>query len=164
MNVKHLPLHLQKLLGAEKRHKFGVGGNKLKRTEDGIVFASQLECSVYRALCRNLKNGRADISLQPRFELQSKFTNVDGVHRRSVNYVSDFLVGNVKPDRVASSAPVPVGALVIDAKGKATRAFADKQKQFEARYGRLYVIQTVTELGRIPWQQYGIELKREFFL
>jgi len=161
MRAKDLPEAVRRALGIEVRHKFGVGSNKLKRTEDGILFASQLECSVYRALCRNLKTGREGITLQPRFELEPKFTNEDGLKRRAEVYVADFLIGGT---RVHDTDPVPEGAIVVDAKGCSPREFISKMKRFERKYGRLFVIKTVAELCRIPWGQYGIELKREFFL
>lgn len=161
MRSEDLPERLRKQLGLEKAHKFSVDKSKLNRTADGVVFASALECRIYRALQRNLE---ARIVPQPKFELQAKFVNLDGLKRRAIYYVADFLIGAELPQRNEFTDPVPRGALVIDAKGHLTREFMQKRKLFEMRYGRLFVIHSVSELGKVPWKDYGIILKRAIFI
>ncbi len=147
MRLNDLPKHLQEKLGLKSGHKYGVKSGKLERTEDGIVFASKLEARIYRSLCRNLKAGKSD-----------------GENRRSIVYVADFLVGTLCHTREGEASPVPENCLVLDAKGFSPAMYRVKSKMFEAKFGcGIRLIKSAADLNKIPWSDFGIELKNEIF-
>lgn len=76
------------------KSKFNVDMSKKgkdKRTYQGIVFDSELEFKVYTKYLLPLKESGVvkNITLQPKFELQPKFTK-NGKNIRPINYVADF--------------------------------------------------------------------------
>ena len=71
-----------------KRFKY----NNTPTTIDGIKFDSKAEGKRYTdlKLLEKVKN-ISDLQLQVAFELQSSFTDSQGVKHRSINYVADFV-------------------------------------------------------------------------
>lgn len=69
------------------------------------------------------------LEVHPRYELTPKYTNPEGVKRRAITYVADFLVtykdGTEK---------------VVDVKGFETPAFKIKRILFELKYGKTITI------------------------
>ena len=58
---------------------------------DGFKFDSKKEAKRYRELVLLQKaNIISDLTLQPKFELQKKFTSNQGINYRSINYIADF--------------------------------------------------------------------------
>lgn len=92
-------------------------------TIDGVRFQSKREASRYLTLKLLQKNGNIkELTLQPRFTLQSKFEK-NGVKYRAINYVADFQY--VQKGKV----------IVEDTKGfRKERVFLLKQKLFEYAY------------------------------
>lgn len=78
------------------RSKYNVDNSpigKLKRTYQGILFDSQLECRFYKEyLLTKLKKGMIkSIRRQVRYELLPSFIYVyDGKKQRAIEYISDF--------------------------------------------------------------------------
>ena len=94
---------------------------------DGYTFDSEREAEYYVVI-----KGDPTVSnvvVHPRFELTPKFTNADGVKRRAMHYVADFLVtykdGTEK---------------VVDVKGVETTVFKMKRLLFELKYGKVITI------------------------
>lgn len=90
---------------------------------DGIKFDSIAEGRRYKEL-KLLEKGKyiTDLELQPKFELQAKFTNAKGEHVRAITYKADFsYIENGK-------------IIVEDVKGVITKEFAIKKKLFEYKY------------------------------
>lgn len=112
-----------------KKGRFQVSA-KEERTSHGIVFASKLELRLFLWLKKRLPD--EPIRLQEKFILQEGFRGPHENRHRPILYVTDFTLG---PKRSSADAPVPVGMLVIDAKGMETTDFRMKRKMFEYRYG-----------------------------
>ena len=111
---------------ASKVNKYKVSQVE-KRTEDGIVFDSRLECRLYIFLRDNV--GLEHIEFQPVFELQPKFRDEDGKAIRAIKYQADFLVKD--GDR----------HMVLDAKGMPTPVYKIKEKMFKYKFNkRIHVI------------------------
>lgn len=77
-----------------RRSKYNVDNSrlgKLKRTYEGILFDSQLECRFYsQYLIPKLKEGTIkNIKRQVRYELMPSFV-YKGKKQRAIEYVSDF--------------------------------------------------------------------------
>lgn len=90
---------------------------------DGIKFDSIVEGRRYKEL-KILEKGNCvtDLKLQPKFELQTKFTNAKGEHIRAITYKADFsYIENGK-------------IIVEDVKGVETKDFKLKKKLFEYKY------------------------------
>jgi hypothetical protein len=111
----------------QQRSKFNVDRSekgKQKRTYDGILFDSELECKIYKNyLIPWMEKGIVtNVTLQPKFELQPKFTKHDK-KILAINYIADFEVfytdGRVE---------------VWDAKGMATSDAKIKRKMFDYVY------------------------------
>ena len=114
--------------GFSKYNKYSVSAPE-KRTEDGTVFASLLECRVYKFLRDTI--GIENFELQPKFELHPKFRDEDGNAIRAIHYVADFLVKDGEDEHV------------VDAKGAPTETFKIKAKLFKYRYKkRLHLLKT----------------------
>ena len=111
------------------RSKYNVDNSplgKLKRTYDGILFDSQLECRFYRNyLLPKLQNGTIkSIRRQVRYELLPSFVYVyDGKKQRAIEYVSDFDV--LYSDN---------SFVVIDVKGMVKPIDRLKSKLFKYKY------------------------------
>lgn len=94
---------------------------------DGYTFDSKREAEYYVVL----KKDRcvAALVVHPKYELTPKYTNADGVKRRAMHYVADFLVtykdGTEK---------------VVDVKGVETPVFKMKRILFELKYGKVITI------------------------
>lgn len=90
---------------------------------DGIKFDSIAEGNRYREL-KLLEKRKyiTDLELQPKFELQPKYTNAKGEHIRAIIYKADFsYIENGK-------------IIVEDVKGMETKDFKLKKKMFEYKY------------------------------
>lgn len=94
---------------------------------DGYTFDSKREAEYWVVI-----KGDPTVSnvvVHPRIELTPKFTNADGVKRRAMHYVADFLVtykdGTEK---------------VVDVKGVETTVFKMKRILFELKYGKTITI------------------------
>lgn len=100
--------------------------NKYKNKKviiDRLKFDSMAEGRRYKEL-KLLEEGKyiSDLELQPKFELQSKFTNAKGEHIRAITYKADFsYIENGK-------------IIVEDVKGVETKDFKLKKKLFEYKY------------------------------
>lgn len=94
-----------------------------KTTIDGIKFDSIAEGMRYKELkLLEERNYITDLKLQPKFELQAKYTNNKGEHIRAITYRSDFsYIENGK-------------IIVEDVKGMETKEFKLKKKLFEYKY------------------------------
>jgi len=129
-----------------KYNKYSVS-SKEKRTEDGIVFASLLECRVYKFLRDTI--GTKNFELQPKFELLPKFRDKDGKAIRAIHYVADFLVKDGKEEHV------------VDAKGAPTETFKIKAKLFKYRYKkRLYLLKNNKEMVEFASKLKHIKFKK----
>lgn len=108
---------------SNKKSKYG----NIKVKLDGYTFDSKREAEYYVALRASVEV--VSISVHPRYELTPKFTNADGVKRRAMHYVADFLVtykdGTEK---------------VVDVKGVETPVFKMKRILFELKYGKVITI------------------------
>jgi len=100
--------------------------NNRKYTFEGVTFDSKMEFKFYKKLL--MTYNKDDITLQPKFELQSKFTNNKGENIRSITYKADFKVSNI----------------VYDVKGFSTPDFKIKAKMFENKFTNL-ILELVTE-------------------
>jgi hypothetical protein len=98
-------------------HKYGAK----KTTIDGITFDSKREATRYSNLCLLERAGAiTDLELQPKFELQPSFRDVDGKHQRAIYYIADFAYDEPGCDR----------RIVEDVKGMETAVFKLKKKLF----------------------------------
>ena len=75
------------------RSKYNVSSNKEKRTYDGVVFDSELECRFYKEIILpNYKSGKIkNYELQKPYVLQEKFKR-DGKTISAIKYVADFFI------------------------------------------------------------------------
>lgn len=90
---------------------------------DGIKFDSIAEGRRYKELKLLEKAGKiSDLELQPKFELQEKYTNAKGEHVRAITYKADFCY--IENEKI----------IVEDVKGVITKEFAIKKKLFEYKY------------------------------
>ena len=124
-------------LGAKAQAQIkGAGQGRIKRsakedrTADGIVFDSASEMRGYLFLKPRIKPGC--LHLQPKFELQPKFRDVNGKVRQPMNYRGDFWI--YSEPRTDATAPIPAGAVVIDNKGMITDSFTIREKLFAFRF------------------------------
>lgn len=100
---------------------------------DGVVFDSKWEARAYAELCRHLP--KAAIELQPSFELQAAFTDVNGKRHRPIRYVADYRL------------TLPDGIHILDTKGHLTEMFRLKEKLFLHRHRQpLHKIYTMQQL------------------
>lgn len=109
------------------RSKYNVDNSKLgklKRTYDGILFDSQLECNFYKNyIIPLLKSGKIiNVRRQVRYELLPSFT-YQGKKQRKMEYVSDF-------DVTYSDGRF----MVIDVKGMVKPTDKLKAKLFKYKY------------------------------
>ena len=109
------------------RSKFNIDTSKkgkAKRTYEGIVFDSELELKIYVKYLLPLKDSGVvkNITLQPKFELQPKFTKNDK-RVLPINYVADFEI-EYSDGRVE----------IWDAKGMPTPDAKIKRKMFDYVY------------------------------
>lgn len=89
-------------------------------TINEIRFASKAEGEYYQYLLMLQKAGEVEsFTLQPKYELQPAYVDIDGRKVRPIHYVADFLVRY--PDGSEK---------VIDVKGVKTPEFRLKQKMF----------------------------------
>jgi hypothetical protein len=138
-------LRKRKKQNSAPKNKYGVS-DVTKRTEDGIVFDSRLECRVYIFLRDHI--GKENFDLQPKFELQPKFRDKDGKAIRTISYHADFLVKD--GDR----------ELVLDAKGMVTPVYKIKEKIFKYRYDkRIYIIKNNKDMNNFLDKLEHIKLK-----
>lgn len=97
--------------------------NNKKTIVDNIKFDSKAEAMRYKQL-KILQQGNfiTDLKLQPKFELQAKYTNNKGEHVRAITYKADFTY-------------FQDGKCVVeDVKGVETKEFKIKKKLFENKY------------------------------
>lgn len=90
---------------------------------DGIKFDSIAEGRRYKEL-KLLQQGNyiTELKLQPKFELQAKYTNNKNEHIRAITYKADFSY-------------IENGKLVVeDVKGMETKEFKLKKKLFEYKF------------------------------
>ena len=90
---------------------------------DGIKFDSIAEGRRYKEL-KLLQQGNyiTELKLQPKFELQAKYTNNKGKHIRAITYKADFSY-------------IENGKLVVeDVKGMETKEFKLKKKMLEYKF------------------------------
>lgn len=110
----------------KKRSKHNVDQSpdgKAKRTYDGILFASEMECNYYKYLLELQTEGKVvSIELQPKYLLQEKFVK-NGKKYNKIEYVSDFLV--TYSDGLKKT---------IDVKGQMTPDFKLKLKMWNLKY------------------------------
>ncbi len=91
----------------------------IKTVIDGHTFPSRKEAGMYLELKTLLKAGKIkDLVLQPKFILQSKFTNAEGRKIREIAYVADFSFYDLMQDRWR----------IIDCKGFLTDVYKVKKK------------------------------------
>lgn len=90
---------------------------------DEIKFDSIAEGRRYKELKLLEKAGKiSDLELQPKFELQEKYTNAKGEHVRAITYKADFCY--IENEKI----------IVEDVKGMETKEFKLKKKLFEYKY------------------------------
>ncbi len=115
--------HLAQACGEPaKRHKY----NAVPAVIDGIRFDSKAEARQYQTL--KVLEGMGlvtELRLQPRYELQAKFTDAQGVKHRAVSYCGDF---EFMRDRVR---------ICADVKGIRTAAFNMKWKLVIQKYPKI---------------------------
>lgn len=99
--------------------------NATKTTLDGISFHSKAEANRYAELKMLEKAGEIkDLTLQPLFELQSKFIDKSGVKQRAITYKADFQYYDKRYN----------GIVVEDVKGFKTKEYELKKKMFLMKY------------------------------
>lgn len=88
-----------------------------------IRFDSKAEARRYEQLLLLQRAGKiSELKLQPSFELQAKFKDINGNTQRAITYLADFQYNEN-------------GRLVIeDVKGKETKEFLIKKKMFLQKY------------------------------
>lgn len=102
-----------------KKNKY----NNKKTIVDGIEFDSKKEAEYYQKLKFLKRAGEIkDFGLQPRYELQPKFSK-NGKTYRAITYIADFVIDNT--DGTTD---------VVDVKGIETQVFKIKKKLFEHKY------------------------------
>lgn len=108
------------------RSKYNVDNSmlgKLKRTIDGVTFASEDEADRYALLKTLQRSGIIEhLELQPRFEIIAPFTDSSGVKHRGAHYTADFAY--TCGDR----------RIVEEVKGQETVDFVLRMKLFLLRY------------------------------
>lgn len=99
---------------------------------DGVRFPSKLEALRYADLKFQERAGLIrDLKLQPKFELQPKYTNANGDKIRAITYVADFSYFDVER-----------GCQVVeDAKGVKTEVYKLKKKLFEFKYPDMIIVE-----------------------
>ena len=105
-----------------RTHKY----NATKTEVDGIKFDSKAEARRYQTLKEMEENGEiTDLTTQPKFELQTSYTNGTGQKIRSIAYVADFSYVDKNGQRV-----------IEDVKSEATKTqvYRVKKKLFEKIY------------------------------
>lgn len=120
VNAKDLPLHIQKMLGLKKEHKYRAA----KREVDGIKFDSGKEAKYYMELVlrQRVKEIRGFV-LKPTVVLQEKFTAADGSKIRAIEIIPDFLVWHLDGS-----------SEYVDVKGMATPDWKLKWKLLKYKY------------------------------
>ena len=108
-------------------NKYGVSP-KEARTSDGIVFASKWEKEAYEIIRDRI--GISNFSLQPSYELQEKFRDVDGKAIRAIKYNADFLLFETH---------------IVDTKGFETDVFKMKEKMFKFKFPGQRIIKLKTK-------------------
>lgn len=104
--------------------------NAKKVTVDGFKFDSQAEADYWLYLKELWQEGKIlEIELQPKYELQPKFTNPRGSKILPINYKADFLVTYKDGSKQ-----------VIDVKGMETADFKLKKKMFEYKYDQSLIL------------------------
>lgn len=104
-----------------------------KTEVDGIVFHSKAEANRYCELKLLEKAGEIkDLTLQPKFELQSKFKDKSGTNQRAITYKADFQYYDKKYDSI----------VIEDVKGFKTKEYELKKKMFLMRYPEYVFLET----------------------
>jgi len=116
-------------MSKKEKSKFNVSQSpegKLKRTHNGILFASELEKDYYVYLLELQEVGEVvSIELQPKFLLQDKYIRkCDGKKILAIYYVADFKT----VDKLGHEK-------IIDTKGMAKPDALIKRKMMEYLYG-----------------------------
>lgn len=92
---------------------------------DGIRFASKAEAQFYTDLKLRERAGQVrDIELQPKFELQPKYTNAKGQKIPAIYYIADYRYYDIEAKCT----------FIVDVKGVETDVFKLKKKLFEYKY------------------------------
>ena len=110
------------------KSKFNVSQTvegKKKRTHNGILFSSELECNYYKHLLQQKAEGLVDsIELQPKFLLQDKYIRkCDRKKILAIWYIADFkIIDNMGHEKV------------VDTKGMAKSDAILKRKMMEFLY------------------------------
>ncbi len=101
-----------------------------KTIVDGINFDSKAEANRYIELRMLEKAGYIkQLKLQPKFELQAKYTNNKGEHVRAITYIADFIYTEL----IVGDGGI--GKVVVeDVKGMETKEFKLKKKMFEYKF------------------------------
>lgn len=103
----------------KKRSKYGSN----KTVVDNIPFDSHKEAMRYLELKQKQKGGLiSDLSLQPVFTLQEKFTDNEGKKHRAIEYIADFRYKE------------GLQTIVEDVKGFETKDFKLKEKMFRYKF------------------------------
>lgn len=114
------------VLKGQGRNKYNVDTSeygKLKRTVDGILFASQDEATRYVILRgRQERGGIKNLTLQPRFVIIPAFTDSSGKRHRATHYTADFQYEELGE------------TIIEEVKGKASRDFPLRMKLFLKHY------------------------------
>jgi hypothetical protein len=132
-----------------KKRKFGryKVSSKEKRTDEGIVFHSELECNCYRYLKTVIPEGK--LHLQPWFVVFDGYVDSYGVKMAKMKYIGDFLIGDPR-SREDAKLPMTDNQFLIDSKGAITAEFKKKKKMFDQRYKKtLHMPKNLEELKHI---------------
>ena len=110
--------------------------NKYKNVKvniDGFKFDSMAESERYKELKMLNKAGLiTNLTLQPKFELQSKFRH-NGKAERAIYYIADFSYSDISEEKI----------IVEDVKGIETDVFQLKRKMFLKLYGETHELKIV---------------------
>lgn len=99
--------------------------NNQKTLIDSIYFDSKAEARRYQELRLLARAGEIDnLTLQPRFLLQDKFTHPFNGHVRKIEYIADFMYFDTKEKRM----------IVEDVKGVRAKEYLLKKKLFLAQF------------------------------
>jgi len=111
------------------KHKYNATKTKI----GGITFDSKLEANCFKFL------GDKIVELQPSFELQPKFRDMQGNNIRAIKYIADFMILHNRK------------IIVIDAKGFPTDVYKMKAKMlaFHHPFLEFYAVKSVKQLKEL---------------
>jgi hypothetical protein len=121
---------------------------KEERTWQDKVYDSKLEMRMHQELLKSFSP--EEILTQVRFELQPSYClDFSPEKQRAINYVADFVIGEVRQDERGNNIPGR-NCMVVDAKGMVTSSFVTASKLFEYKFRiPVHAVKTIKKLQSI---------------